>query len=770
MLSVAQAASIKSIEVYGLNAIARGTVLSYLPVEVGDDYNNKISAQIIRSLYQTGFFKDVDVEQENQILKIVIKENPHIKYIDLLNYTDKVLDKERIDEILQNMELTQGKIFNKKRLNQLINQLEATYIAKGYYSAKIDKSIKIDDKNRVEIELDIYEGEVARIDNMKISGNVIYDEDDLLELFEIGEADFFVLNYFTKKNHYSKIALDAGIEALKSFYTNLGYLDFKINKVDTNLTNNKQKISIDIQVQEGARYNVGNIQFTGDLLNQSIQNLEKIFAMKKGDVFERKQVVKGIRAVSNVFIDQGYAFAQIDPITSENSTAHTIDLNINIQLNKKVYINRITISGNTRTQDDVIRREISIAEGGVYSSTELDKSLNKIRRLGFFSSVNMEVSKVKNFEDKINLHFSVEEAKTGQFSIGLSHSNDSGVSFNLGIQENNFLGTGRVLNANLSTSEAVQEASFFFSDPYFTTGKHSISYGVFSKNTDGEALDLSEYKIGEIGGSIGYGFPITENTRINTGIRVSKRDITCGYELAGTNGPLEGGTPTATTADPDDFTNNGLETAQCASDDDFEVKFSAGLSNNTLNNFRFPTAGQQNSLGFEVALPFGDFNYYKVNAAHKSYYPLSKKLTLGAKANIGLASGYNDKELPFFERYYGGGSSSIRGFDFNSLGAAYANGDAKGGELSLLVSTSIISKLGFAGKKAENMRVSAFIDAGSITEEFSDFELDDARASAGIAFTWITPVGPIGIYAATPLLKKDGDKTKNVEFTLGTSF
>ena len=741
------AAPIKSIEILGLNAISRGTVLSYLPVEVGDDYNNQVSGQIIKSLYKTSFFKDIEVSQEDSVLKINIQENPHIKYVDVLNYSDKVIDEERLTQILKNMDLSQGKIFNKRQLDKLISQLEASYISKGYYGINIGQKIEIDAQNRVGIELDVNEGEVARINSMTISGGNVHDQDDLLDLFEIGEADFFIMNYFTEKDHYSKVALDAGIEAIKSLYINDGYLDFKVNKVQTQLSENKENIDIDIQINEGSQYKVGTISFTGDLLNQSIKDLNDLLTIGKDDVFERKKVIESIQAITDVFADQGYAFAKIDPITTENTKTHTIDLNIDVALNKKVYINRITIVGNTRTQDEVIRREIGIAEGGLYSNTELDESIKKIKRLGFFSDVKMEVSKLKGFNDKINLHFSVEETKTGTFSIGLSHSNSSGASFNMGIKENNFLGTGNTLNAALSNSEAMQEMSFYFSDPYFTEDKHSISYGIFTKSLDGTELDVSSYKIDENGFSLGYGIPITENTRISADIRASSRDITCGST----------------------FASAGYEPTQCASNDKTEVKTNINWSNNTLNNFNYPTEGSKNSLSLDVALPIADFRYYKLDASHKSYYPLGNDLTWTLNSRLGLAQGYGGNELPFFKRYYGGGSSSVRGFDFNSLGATYADGKAKGGELSLLAGTSIISPMKFI-KDSKNMRMSAFIDAGSIEEKASNFGVDEMRMSTGVAFSWLTPVGPLGIYAAKPLVKKSADKTKTVEFTLGTSF
>jgi outer membrane protein insertion porin family len=314
------------------------------------------------------------VSQEDGILKINLQENPHIKYMDVLNYSDKVIDEESLAKILKNMDLSQGSIFNKRQLDKLITQLESTYTSRGYYGIKITQKIETDAQNRVGIELDINEGDVAKINSMKISGGNIHDEEDLLDLFEIGEADFFIMNYFTEKDHYSKVALDAGIEAMKSLYVNSGYLDFKVIKITTELSTSKEDIDIDIKISEGAEYKVGAISFKGDLLNQSVKELKELLTINTNDVFERKKVIESIQAITDVFADQGYAFAKIDPITTENSKTHTIDLNIDIALNKKVYINRITIAGNTRTQDEVIRREIGINEGGLYSNTELDES------------------------------------------------------------------------------------------------------------------------------------------------------------------------------------------------------------------------------------------------------------------------------------------------------------------------------------------------------------------------------------------------------------
>jgi outer membrane protein insertion porin family len=744
--SLAISVPIKNIEILGLDVISRGTVLSYLPVEVGDDYTEKTSKEIISSLYKTQFFKDIEVSEVNQTLKITVIENPHIKYIDLLNHSDKVIDDDALKQVLSSMDLTPGKIFNKRQLDKLIEQLKATYISKGYYGIKITKEVEIDSSNRVGIELDISEGEVARIKSMHISGNKVQEEKTLLNLFQIGEPDFFIVNYFTEKDHYSKVALDAGLETLKSYYFNLGYLDFKVTDVKSDLSKDKQSIDIAIQVDEGSKYKVGKIEFTGNMLNESSESLSKLLTLSTGNIFERKKIIDSLKAITDLYTNQGYAFAKIDALTSEGEVANIINLKFKVSPHKKVYINRITITGNTRTQDEVVRREINIYEGGLYSNEELEESINKLKRLGFFSDVKMEVSKLKNFDDKINLNFSVEETKTGTFSVGLSNSNSTGSSFNVGIEEKNFLGTGNTLNAKTAQSKAVKELQVYFSNPYFTKDKHSISYGIFAKKTEGAELKVEEYKVNEKGGSVGYGIPITKDTRIGVNLKFSSRDITCG----------------------ENFAKAGYEKVQCSSNDKTEAKLSVNWSNNTLDDYNFPTKGNSNHLKMSVALPVADFRYYKLDASHRSYYPFTKNLTLKTSAEIGLAKGYGDKELPFFERYYGGGSSSVRGFSFNSLGVKYPNGKAKGGELSMSMNASIISPVTFM-EDSKNMRVSAFIDAGGISEKIA-FSTNDFRASIGLGFIWLTPVGPLGVYAAKPLIKKAGDKTNTFEFTIGANF
>ena len=359
----------------------------------------------------------------------------------------------------------------------------------------------------------------------------------------------------------------------------------------------------------------------------------------------------------------------------------------------------------------------------------------------------MSASEVEGMPDKINLSFVVEETKTGTLSFSVSHSNNYGISLGAGIKEKNIFGSGNTLNAELKLSESFNKLSFYFEDPYFNNENHSISYGAFMSEIKDDDVMKDSYEISTKGLNLGYGIPLTENTRLNTKIEYAKNDITCGSEFSAT----------------------GYEPNQCATSSNDEVKLSFNWSENTLNDYMYPTEGKNNALRLGIALPLGDYRYFNINASHRSYRPFSNDLTLKLTADLGLGKGYSGNDLPFFKRYFGGGSGSVRGFGDKTLGPLYPNNKAKGGELSILGSANLIAPAYFIDDN-DNMRMSAFIDAGNIYETTSNIELGDLRISAGIGFAYLSPIGAIGMYWSTPILKKSGDIIENFGFSLGTGF
>ena len=752
------AETINKIEFSGLNLSPKSTVMSKLPVKIGDEYNSTTSNKIISSLFDTGYFSDIQVELNNDILLITLIENPHIKLINIKadykkswsNWLENsnqtlALDKDNFDELIRNYELSAGNIYTKKKLYKLVSEIRNQYLAIGYLNIEIAENLEIDSQNRINIELIISQGKEARIGSMSILGNKVFEDKELLDQFSIGMKTNSFINYFTNKDRYSELAFDEGLQSISNHYMNSGYLDFNFTSVSKALSEDKEYINIEIELEEGIQYKLGAVSFKGELGNQKTDELMQLISIQEGEIFNWGAIVNDVQKITDVFVDQGYAFANINPTTED--VLDSVNIYFNISLNKKVYVNRIVISGNTRTQDEVIRREISLSEGSLFSRSELNKSVIKLRSLGYFSDVQMEASKVEGMPDKIDLNFAVKETKTGTISFSVSHSNNYGISIGAGIQEKNIFGSGNTFNANVKISESYNKLSVYYEDPYFNNDNHSISYGAFySKQSDDDVMSDS-YTVNSKGFNLGYGVPLTENTRLNAKLEYTNNDLVCSSGFAA----------------------SGYEPTQCASNSNDEVVFGLSWNESTLNHYMYPTDGKSNALSFDVALPLSDYRYFKASANHASYQPLSGNLTLKLTGNLGLISGYSGKEAPFFKRYFGGGSGSVRGFGNRSLGPTYPNSASKGGELSVLGGVNIISPASFMTNN-ENMRVSAFVDVGNIFEKSSNMKLGDLRMSAGIAFAYLSPIGAIGAYWSTPILKKAGDDIENFSFSLGTGF
>jgi len=739
--------TIKDIEISGINSISRGTILNYLPIESGEDFNLEVSSQIIKVLYKTKLFKDVEIDFIDGKLFISITENPTIKYIDFLNYDDgEILSEDNIPSLIKTYSLSTGQVFIEKNLVNLTNTIKDLYRDNGYYSIKVSTKENIDSANRIAIEIDIQEGNRAKINSFKILGSNYFTEKQLKKLYSMGEADFFPLNYFTNKDEFNQIIFDSETEKLKTKYFDEGFLDFEILSSKVDIDEKQSLINVSLDLFEGKRYLLGEIDFSSN--NEfSEKFLRSKISLENNNPFQRDKLISGLKKIQSLYHNKGYAYADVNSDIKLDKDKGIVNVNVDISKNEKVYVGRINISGNTRTQDDVIRREFNILEGQIYSREDLDNSLSNVKKLGYFRNASMEFVASKNNKDIMDIYLSVEETKTGEISFGFSQSNSTGTSVNAGIKQNNILGTGNIFNGSFSNSSAVKDIRFFFKDPYFNDLGHSISYGLFNKKIDGSSLDVSSYKIDETGGSFGYGIPLDKTSDIFANLNISNIDLLCGSTLA----------------------SSGYEYAQCNANKNLDITSSLEFSQNTLNDFMFPTSGLKNTLVFNSSIPGSDFSYFQLSGNHSSFYPVSDQLTLNFKTKLAFGRGIGDEELPFYKKYYGGGSSSVKGFDFNSLGPKYPNGLAKGGEVSYLSNISLISPVTFM-EDSENMRVAGFIDVGSINENFSDFSIDEMRASTGIALTWVTPLGPLGIYYAQPILKKADDNIESLSFTLGSSF
>ena len=747
---------INKINFIGLNTTSESTLLKLIPFKIGQNFSPYASDEIIKSLFKSDLFENISIIKNENSLDITLKENPTVKYFEIklntgsglsswLKNEKMLLTNEILNEQVAENQLSAGNTFTKRKLDDFVKVLETKYTESGYFKIEITQNIEIDTQNRAGIELIVTQGDKASIDSFSISGAENYSEKELLKLFKIGEADMALINYFTNKDDFTESKLKNGIDLMTKTYFDSGYLDFKIEDFQSNLNENKDKILINIEISEGIQYRLGDVSFEGELGSIKLNDLVKTISMKKGDIFNRNLIIDNIQSLTDIYANQGYAFVEINPITSE--FLDSVNINFEISLNKKTYINRITISGNTRTQDEVIRREIGVSEGGLYSRSQLKDSLSSLRRLGYFSDVQISTSEVKDMSDKIDINFSVEETQTGSVSFSMSHSNNYGISFGAGVQEKNIFGSGNTLNADLKISKSFNKVSFYFMNPNFNDEGHSVSIGAFKSEIDNDDVAKDSYEIDSTGVTFGYGLPLSNNTRINADLVYSKNDTKCSTLFAGT----------------------GYESSQCAKTSNDEFKANVSWSKNTLNNYMYPTEGVNNSLGLGVSLPLSDYKYFNISAEHSSYAPINTSTTLKLTGSLNLSKGYGGKELPFYKRHFGGGSGSIRGFGNKTLGPLYPNGKAKGGEISILGSANLITPA-FFFEDNEKMRMSAFIDAGNIFEKSSNIKLGDIRMSAGFGFAYLSPIGSIGAFISTPILKKDGDVTEDFGFSLGTGF
>ena len=747
---------IDEINFIGLNIIQEESLLKILPFNTGQELTNSSSNEIIQSLFKTGLFSDITISKNENSLNISLKENPTIKYFEIslksesgfsnwLNDNKMLISTEDFDEALVANTLSPGNPFTQKKLDEFILFLNSKYNESGYYNVTFTPVISVDEQNRAGVDLIVRQGKRAKIDSFKITGSEKINEDSLLKLFKIGEADMLLVNYFTNKDLFSEIEFTQGIDSMTNKYFDQGYLDFKILNVEKKLDSTKELISINIQISEGIQYKLGKITFDGELGSNEPETLNNLLSIKEGDIFNRNLVIQNIQKLTDLFADEGYAFVDINPMTSE--FLNLVNINFRVSLNKKVYINRITISGNTRTQDEVVRREIAISEGGLYSRSVLRDSLIKLRRLGYFSDVQISTSEVEGMPDKIDVSFIVKETQTGAVSFSVSHSNNYGISFGAGIKEKNIFGSGNTLNADLNISESYNRLSFYFMNPNYNDQGHSISFGAFKSEINDDDVAENSYEINSTGASIGYGLPLASNTKVNAELEFSNNEIKCSAL----------------------FSSAGYESNQCATSKNDEVKLNLNWSENTLNDYLYPTEGINNSLTAGIALPLGDYEYFNLNADHTSYRPVTDTTTLKISGNFNLSKGYGSKELPFYKRNFGGGSGSVRGFGNKTLGPLYPNKKAKGGEIAILGSANLIAPAFFIDNN-EKMRVSAFVDTGNIYEKSSNIDLGDLRMSAGFGFAYLSPIGSIGAFISTPILKKDGDIIEDFGFSLGTGF
>jgi len=735
---------IKDIRLEGLQRISAGTVFNYLPVKIGDQINNELSSQAIRTLYKTGFFKDVRLEQEGDALVVFVAERPAISDVSITGNSE--IPTEQLEDSLKQIGLTRGKVLDRSLLDKIEQELERQYYSLGKYGVKIDTETSPLERNRVKVSINIAEGGDAKVYAINIVGNELFTDERLLGRTQLGGISFF-----GGRKQYSKQLLGADLETIKSFYLDRGYINFNIDSTQVSLTPDKQDVYVTVNITEREQYTVRNIKLAGDLIVAEKELIDMI-SLKEGDVFSRKLAVESTKRISDRLSEDGYAFANVNIVPDVDKDTLTVGITLFVDPGKRVYVRRVNVSGNSKTKDEVIRREFRQFEGDWMSSKQVSLSRSRLDRTGYFESVSVETPAVPGTSDQVDINYAVKEQPTGNLSAGVGYSDTQGVLLNLGVTQENFLGTGKRVGVNIDNSQVTKNYSVSYTNPYHTLEGISRGFRVYYRAVDALEANISNFTTDSYGASLSYGFPLGETTSARMSLGFENTELLLADETQGIS------------ADILDFVQENGNVY-----DDFPI--SASYVDDSRNKRLMATSGSLMTLGTQATIPGSDLEYYKLNFRYLHYIPLGKVTALSLNTSLGYGDGYGDtSRLPPFKNYFAGGVRTVRGYDANSLGPRdIVTGDPIGGDRMIIGNVELILPNPLETEDgAGSTRVSAFFDFGNVYR--NKVELSELRASTGLSILWLSPVGALTFSYAFPINDQEGDELQAFQFTLGSAF
>ena len=734
---------VQDIRLEGLQRISAGTVFNYLPIKVGDRVDSKRTGEALRALYKTGFFRDVRIEREGDALVVSLHERPSIASIEFSG--NKELSTEDLEASLAQEGFAQGRVFNRSTFDMVEQELRRTYFAVGKYGVKIESTITPLERNRVGVSFDISEGAVATIKQINIVGNTVYDDDDLVDLFTLETTGFW--SWISSSDQYSKQKLSADLETLRSFYLDNGYINFNIDSTQVSITPDKKDVYITINITEGNQFTVDEIRMAGEILVPQ-EELFGLVAIAHGDIFSRQKITETSSNISDWLGNEGYAFANINSVPEIDEENKQVDLTFFLDPGKRVYVRRINFKGNTTTEDKVLRREMRQLEGGWISTGAIERSKERLERLGFFEGVNVETPAVPGTTDQVDVNFSVTEKSSGSLIIGAGFSQVAGISINLGLSQENLFGTGNRVSATFNTSSINRTFAVGWMNPYITKDGVSLSADVFSRRTNAGNANLADYDLEELGFRIGTGIPISEFNTLDLAITPKRTKFNPG-------------------TDPSDEV---LAFEEETGGEYITYTLSAGWANDTRDSFLLPSKGSRTSFVTDVAVPGGDLSYYKLTFRYQQLIDLTRLFAIRFDTELGYGDGYGDTVgLPLTENYFAGGIRSVRAYEANTLGPRDSKGQPIGGDRKVTGTVELILPLPFI-RDSKAFRITTFVDAGNVFGPGQDIEFEEFRASAGVSAIWLSPFGPLTISLGWPFNDQPEDDIQNFQFTLGTAF
>jgi outer membrane protein insertion porin family len=773
-VTLAQAESFKvsDIRINGLQRVSAGSVFGALPLNVGEQVDDGRLVEATRALFKTGFFQDIQLGRDGNVLVITVVERPSVASIEIVG--NKAISTEDLMKGLKQSGLSEGEIFQQATLEGVRNELQRQYVAQGRYSATVDAQVRAQPRNRVGLKIDIDEGSVAAIQHINVVGNTAFADEDLLGLFELKTTNW--LSFFKNDDKYAREKLSGDLERLRSWYLDRGYINMDIASTQVSMTPDKKSVFITVNITEGEKYSVKSVKLSGELKVPEDQ-VKSLLLVQPGQVFSRKLMTSTSELITRRLGNDGYTFANVNGVPTPDDKDHSVDVTFVVAPGKRAYVNRINYRGNTKTADEVLRREMRQMEGGWASTFLIDQSKVRLDRLGFFKEVNVETPAVPGTDDQIDVNYSVEEQASGSITASVGFAQSAGLILGGSITQTNFLGTGNYTSIGLTRSEYQSKYNFGFTNPYFTPDGVSLGYNVFYNDTDYSKYyddGVSYYALNSIGAGLSLGYPINETSRMTYGLTVQHDTIDPGtYSADEIYDFIE--------REGSEFTN---------------FKASAAWSESTLNKGVLATRGHSQSLSLMATVPGSDLMFYKIDYTGQTFLPLSNATSLRLHTKLGYGDGYGSTEgLPFYESYTAGGQGSVRGFKDGTLGprntaatGTYASQgqeyysdrdtEALGGNVMITGGVEYLFPMPFI-KDQKSIRTSLFWDVGTVyaskcylttTQGCGDISLDQMASSVGLGVTWYSALGPLSFSLAMPVKKPENAESQVFQFSLGQTF
>lgn len=744
---------ISDIRVEGLQRTEAGTVFNYLPMQVGDVMSDEKAAQAIKSLYATGFFKDVRIENEGDVLVVTVQERPSISQIDFSG--NKSFQTDKIKEGLKQIGIAEGQIFDKAQLDRAEQEIKRQYLSQGKYSAEVKATASPLERNRVAIRFEITEGPAAKIRDINIVGNHLFTTQDLRANFQLTTPNW--MSWWNKDDQYSKQKLTADLEALRSFYMNQGYLEFAIDSTQVSISPDKRDVYITINITEGDKYNISKTKLAGETLLPE-DDLRKLINIQDGEVFNRQKVTDASKNINDKLGEEGYAFANVNAVPEINKQEHTVAFTFFVDPGRKVYVRRINVQGNTRTRDAVVRREMRQLESAWYAGDKIKRSKERIQRLNFFDTVELETPSVPGINDQVDMNVTVAEKATGSVQFGAGLSSSSGVILGFNVNQPNFLGTGNRVALVVNTSNYNKTYSLSYTNPYFTPDGISRGFDIYRRdvntaNTSSNLLNVGTYSSRSYGVGVNFGMPLSERDFVNAGLTLDFTNVSL------------------SSSSPIQYINFCGNTSGCDSN---SLVANASWTFDSRDSILFPHRGVLQRLSGEVSVPGLNLQYYKTTYQHAWYKELNDNFTFMLNGQVGYANSYGGKNYPFFKNFYLGGVNSVRGFVNSSLGPRGINPTsgstyALGGTKEVLGNAELFMPVPFVTQSSQ-FRLSVFLDAGGVYGQDDPINSEYLRFSTGAGVTWVSPFGPLKLVLAKPLNSKSYDNTQVLQFQFGQQF